>query len=218
MTPPPVCYDPQDRPRCGQTSGGVKQKGYILIELLVAATLLSFAGGSLYSGFSQAVKIERKIRTEDALYDPVKIFWMKAEKDLRNAVSLRGYRFSGKQDEMIFPLLGEAERLSEIRYFIKDADLLRAEEVLPNKFVKGSQAIGILLKGVESVGFEYAYLDEEERLEFKPIWMEEPYFGIPKAIQITVKMKNSEKVFSRLISVPQGRWGHVAIEEGNAHE
>ena len=188
------------------------------MEVLVASTLLTLAGSSVYSGFSQAVRIERTIRTADSLYDPLKFFWMRTEKDLRNMVSLRGYRFLGKQDEMIFPFLGEASQLFNIRYFVKNGDLLRTEEKLPSAFVKKSPNTNIFLKGVESVRFEYAYLDEEERLVFKPIWMEEPYFGIPKAIRITVKMRISEKYFSRLISVPQGRWGHVTAEEGESHE
>ena len=188
------------------------------MEVLVASTLLSLAGSGVYAAFAQAVKIEKTIRVTDALYDPLKIFWMRAGKDLRNTVSLRGYRFIGKQDEMKFPILSEASQLSQVHYFLKDGNLLRTEEKLPGEFIKTSPASRVLLTNIEHVRFEYAYLDEEERLVFKPIWMEEPYFGIPKSVRITVKPKNSEKVFSRLMSIPQGRWGHVLMEGGEPHE
>ncbi len=187
------------------------------MEVLVASALLSLAGGSFYSGLSQVVRMERTIRTTDALYDPFKILWMRSSKDLRNMISLRDHRFSGKQDEMEFPVLGESSRLFYVRYFVKDGNLLRAEGDLPPKFVKEPPRESSLLKNTEWVRFEYAYLDEAEKLLFKPIWMEEPYFGLPRAVKITAKSKTSGKIFSRLISIPQGRWGYVAEEEAK-HE
>ncbi len=195
----------------------MKQKGYILLEVLVASTLLSLAGSSFYAGLSQAVKMERAVRTMDALYDPFKILWMRSTKDLRNMVPLRDHRFKGDEDEMEFPMLGEALQLFSIQYFVKDGNLIRTQEDLPKKFVKDSPVESVFLKNIEWARFEYAYLDEEERLVFKPEWPEEPYFGLPKAVKMTVKLKNGGKVFSRLISVPQGRWGHVAEEEAK-HE
>jgi len=191
----------------------MKQKGYILLEVLVASTLLSLAGSSFYSGLSQAIRMERAVRAMDALYDPIKFLWMRSTKDLRNMVSLRDHRFKGEEDEMEFPVLGEASRLSFIRYFVKDRSLVRTQENLPHNFVKDSPAESILLKNIESIRFEYAYLDQEERLVFKSEWREEPYFGLPRAVKMTLKLKSEGKVFSRLISVPHGRWGHV-VEEG----
>jgi hypothetical protein len=47
--------------------------------------------------------------------------------------------------------------------------------------------------------------------------MQEPYFGIPKAVRMEVKIKGSEKMFTRLIHIPQGRWGHVVIQEDAPH-
>ena len=192
-------------------------RGFILIELLVASALMSIAGTGLYTGLSQAVKMGRMIKSTSALYDPFKILWLRASRDLRNTVSLRDYKFMGKQDEMTFAILNESNQISLIHYFTKEGNLLRSEEKLPERFVKEPLRPSIYLKGIERIKFEYAYLDEEERLVLKPIWMEEPYFGIPKAVRMEVKLKNSPNVFSRLIPIPQGRWGHVIVEEGAAH-
>jgi len=184
------------------------RRGFVLMEVLVATTLLSLAGSGLYSGLTQAVKIQRMIRETDSLHDPFKILWMRAGKDLRNMISIRNYRFIGKQDEMAFPISSGYSQLSIVRYFTEDGKLLRSEKKLPEALVKAPPAENIFLENVETVRFEYAYLDAEDRLLFKPIWMEEPYFGLPKAVRITAKPKNSQKVFSRLFSIPQGRWGH----------
>ena len=196
----------------------MNRRAFVLIELLVATSLMTIAGVGLYSGLSQAVKMDRTIKKASALYDPFKILWLRADKDLRNILVLRDYKFMGKQDEMMFPILDGSDQILHVRYFLKEGDLLRSEEALPERFVKQPLKQNVLLKGIERIKFEYAYLDEEERLILKPIWMEEPYFGIPKAIRVEVKLKNSEKIFSRLVSIPQGRWGHVVIKEGAAHE
>ncbi len=184
-------------------------RGFILVELLVASALMSIAGAGLYTGMSQALKIDRTVKTASALHDPFKILWLRANKDLRNVISLRDYKFIGKQDETIFATLSESNQISRIHYFVKDKNLLRSEEKLPERFVKEMIHRNVYLKDVEKIKFEYAYLDEDERLVFKPIWMEEPYFGIPKAVRMEIKLKDSAKVFSRLISIPQGKWGHI---------
>lgn len=196
----------------------MNKRGFVLIELLVASTLLSIAGAGLYGGLSQAVKIDTNIKNTSALYDPLKILWLRADKDLRNTLTLRDYKFVGKQDEMAFPILNESGQILRVHYFVKQGELLRTEERLPEKFVKEPLKESVLLKNVDRIKFEYVYLDEEERLILKPIWIEEPYFGIPKAVRMEVKLKTSQKVFSRLISIPQGRWGHVVVQEGAAHE
>lgn len=187
----------------------MKRQGYILVEVLVASTLISIAGAGLYSGFSKAMTLTSRVHETDALYDPLKILYFRAGKDLRNMVSLRDYPFTGKQDAMTFPSAITDGQLTQIRYFVKDKTLMRSEESLPQGFVKKEPVAKIIFSNLKDVRFEYAYLDEEENLVFKPIWIEEPYFGIPKAVRLQIKTKKGDLVFLRLFSVPQGRFGHV---------
>lgn len=189
--------------------------GFALMEVLVASVLLSLAGSGVYRGFLQAVTIERRLHETAAVYDPLKLLWMQAEKDLRNSVALRGYRFLGKRGEMSFPVLGISSEVCRIRYFMKEGRLYRSQEKLPEKFIKDRPLESMLLKGIEGVEFEYAYLNGEEALFFKPVWTEEPYFGIPKAVLIRIRLKEGRTVHSRLVAIPQGRWGHLAEEEKN---
>ena len=194
----------------------MNRRAFVLVELLVASSLMSIAATGLYAGLSQAVKMDRVVRNTAALYDPFKILWLRAAKDLRNALPLRDYKFKGKQDEMIFPSLDGPDQIIRVRYFVKEGNLVRSEEKLPEKFVKISLRQSVLLKGVERIKFEYAYLDEEERLVFEPAWGEEPYFGIPRAVRLEIKLKDVGNIFFRLISIPQGRWGHVPEERSRA--
>ena len=104
-----------------------------------------------------------------------------------------------------------------MRYFVKDSCLFRSETALPEKFAKDCPAEKTLLKSIERIRFQYAYLDEEE-LVFKTVWAEEPYFGIPIALKMDIKLKNGERTFSKLVSIPQGRWGRVTAGEEMSHE
>ena len=124
---------------------------------------------------------------------------------------LRGYPFQGKQDEMVFAT--RTTGLFQVRYFLKRGNLTYTEKTLPETGSRSSPEEKILVKEVESIRFEYAYLDEEERLVFKPVWLEEPYFGIPRAVKIEVKLKEGGGNFSRLIAIPQGSWGRVTDKE-----
>ena len=198
-------------------------KGYVLIEVLVASALLALAGAGLYSGFSQGIRAERMIRNADAVYDPVRMFWMRLEKDLRNSVALRGEKYTGKKDEMNFPVLvAEIEKdkkvfsLRRLRYFLKNGALVRSEQKISNRLVPDLPVERVVLKNIASFEFNYAYLDEEEKLDFEPFWKETPYFGIPKAVQIKTRLTSSPQEFLKLVSIPQGKWGHIT-QENNLH-
>lgn len=196
--------------------------GFTLVEVLLALVLLSLAAAGLYAGLSQGIRAERAVRQSDAVYDPLRSFWERFEKDLRNSVYLRSEKVMGKENEIIFPLLvseeaGKKLGLKRIHYFMKSGTLVRSEEALSNKLVSAGASERPVLKEIKKIKFNYAYLDEDENLKFQPFWMDAPYFGIPKGVQIDIELKNSGHVFSKLISVPQGRWGHM-IAENMTHE
>lgn len=189
-------------------------RGYVLIEVLVASVLLSIAGSGLYTGLLEGIKANRMVRESDAVYDPLRKCWMRMEKDLQNSLYLREVIFTGKEEEMSFPVLvikeEKGEKRSElraIRYFVKNGTLIRSEQKLSNHLVSENPVERVLLKGMKSLKFQYAYLDEEEKLQFQPFWVEEPYFGIPKAVRVDVK--DDSVSFSKLIAIPQGKWGRL---------
>lgn len=201
----------------------MNSKGYLLIEVLIVSVLLALAGTGLYTGLSQGIRAERMIRQADAAYDPLRSFWRRIEKDLRNSVILRGEKYTGKETDISFPVLVSEIRdveksftLQRLHYFLKNGTLVRNEQKLSNKLLSEPTLERAVLKKIKSLKFKYAYLDEEERLRFESFWMEKPYFGIPKAVRIDVQLEQSPQVFSKLISIPQGKWGHIVPD--SSHE
>lgn len=187
----------------------MNQRGFMLIEMLVASMLLSIAGAGLYTGLVQAIKTDQRIRHEDKLYDPVRIFQLKIEKDLRNAVILRDDRFQGKEQKIQFTILKQM-KLYEISYEMKHKNLVRSEREITTHLVKEDPKERVTLKDANEVKFLYSYLDEEDKLAWQEFWIEEPYFGIPRAVK--VEWKQAGESFSKLISIPQGKWGRIASE------
>ncbi len=193
----------------------VKKNGYVLIEVLVASVLLGLISSGLCFGLLQCVKTDQRIRSMNKAYMPVESLWARLEKDLRNSVYLRQVLYEGRQNEMSFPTVinrrdaGEAySELYKIKYFIQSGNLIRSEQKLSNSLAKSEPRERSVLKNIENLKFQYAYLDERDELIFKPVWLEEPYLGIPIAVKLELKMKDLES-FSKLIWVPQGRWGHL---------
>lgn len=198
----------------------MKQKGYVLVEVLVAGVLFSMAGSALCAGLIQGVKAEQTIRKSWKTYDPLRVLWIRMEKDLRSSIVLRGHPFKGKRDELSFPALRtetdsfgrKIYRLSEIRYFIKNESLIRSEQPLSTKLVKEEPKEKIVLREMKAAKFLYSYLDAEEKIEFKDFWLEAPYYGIPRAVKIETETSNSGVLITKLIALPQGRWGHFQVE------
>ena len=201
----------------------MSRKGYVLIEVLVASVLLSLAVTGLYTGMMEGSRAQRVIQETNQIYDPLRNFWRRLEKDLKNSVYLRDEAYIGKRDEMIFSVIqmknendNKHFELRKIQYFVEDGVLKRSDSEISNRLVKEKTKEKIALKGFDQIKFQYAYLDEEEKLLFDPFWLEEPYFGIPKAVKIELTIRGFS--FSKLISIPQGRWGHIQSREKSIHE
>jgi type II secretory pathway component PulJ len=194
--------------------------GFILIEMLVAASLFALVATGLSTGFVQGVKAHQRIEESFKAYDPLRLLFLRLDRDLRNAIILEDYPFKGKKDEIEFPALlteekdlpaGKAgKRLHLIRYFVKDHALIRSEEELTLKLTKPKPQEKTLVKGLGSFELQFPYLDDEEALVFHPFWLDEPYYGIPRAV--TVKLEREKETLEKLISIPQGRTGRIPHE------
>lgn len=191
------------------------QKGFILIEFLVATVLFSLAGSGLYTGFLQGIKAHQRIQESFKTYDPFRILFLRLEEDLRNTVTLRDYPFQGKAQEIQFPALLKEEdkkgkketKLVLIRYFLREDSLLRAEEELPPKLVKEKTKERIILNHLKSLEFQFPYEDPEEKSTFQSFWLLEPYYGIPRGVR--VKLQTRKAALTKTVSLPQGKIGHL---------
>lgn len=189
--------------------------GFFLIEMLVATFLLSFIGAGLTAGFLQNLQAERRIRQSERDYDPVSICFLRLEKDLRNAVRLRDYPFRGKAGRIEFPIYeekGGIGRIYLVRYELKDRSFVRIREKLPRKLSQERLEHRVLLRHLESFEFGFSYLDQDQNLSFNYLWLDEPYYGIPRGVKANIRIHASGKVIqlTKTISVPQGEWGHLS--------
>ncbi len=202
----------------------MKNKGYVLIELLAASALLSVVWFGLCVGLVQGLRAERNLHQSARVYNPVRVFGMKAEKDLRNAVNLQDFPFEGRKDEMSFPVLetgrnaqGETtRRLFRVEYFLKNGNLVRREQELSANLQKLPASERVVLRNAGKIRFWYSFLNEEEKLEFHDGWSEKPYFGIPRAVEFEIKRNPDEAVFLKQIVLPQGHMGRLTegLNEG----
>lgn len=182
------------------------QRGFILVEFLVATVLFSIAGSGLYTGFMTGLRAHQRIRQSFAAYDPLRILFLRLEGDLRNAVVLKEYPFKGKAREIQFPAALH-HKLLLIQYSVKDHSLIRTEEELTAKLSKDKPKEKTLMEGTASLEFRFPYEDEEEKRTFESFWLEEPYYGIPRAVELGIE--KDKRVFTKLISIPQGRIGRI---------
>lgn len=195
--------------------------GYVLVELLTAVLLFTAAAGVLYTGFMQGLYAYRRIQSGHKLYDSPRLFFLRMEEDLRNMVMLRDYPFQGKPDELEFPALlpgpekeGEnALRLVQVHYYRKDLRLIREERELtpdgPGVRVKTKE----VLKDLERLAFGFPYQDTSGERRFESFWIEDPYPGLPRAVQVSVKQPGFEVL--KTVSIPQGFFARPA-EHGAA--
>ncbi len=189
------------------------QRGYLLLELVTAMTLFCIAGLALYAGFVQGVRCYHRIELSQKNFNASKLFFLRLEEDARNMVVLRDHPFEGKADEIRFPALlpGAAKngetvfRLAEVHYYLKGKTLIREEEELSTRLSKPRPKEKVLLTDGSEVSFRFPYEGEEGAHEFESFWLDDPYRGLPRAIQVEVKKEDFEWV--KTISIPPGFFG-----------
>lgn len=191
----------------------MNSRGFLLLEMLTAIILVSLAGAGLAAGFVQILKGHQRIETSFRNYDEFRILSLRLEKDARNAVSLAGYPFRGKEEEIFFPVL-ESEagipKLILVGYFVKGHSLIRSTRELTPKLEKPQAFERVVAGNISTLEFQFPYLGKENEIAYEPFWPEEPSYGIPRALRLNFAQGEARPGFSKLISIPQGKWGHLS--------
>ena len=188
----------------------LRTRGFVLVELLVALTLLSLAGTGMWLGFMQCLHAQQRIESNHRSQDPVRIFFLRLEKDLRNAVYLKDHKFHGNKESISFPVLQQGEggrKLLKVSYYKKNQSVVRSVQRLSSQLVKEHPKEVVLIDSVSRFEFAFPYANADERVEYQGFWFEEPYFGIPRSVEI--KITGNANAFDKLVSIPQGKWGHL---------
>lgn len=189
----------------------IRPRGFILVEFLVAIILFSLAGAGIYNGLMQGIRAEKWIRQSFKTYDPIRIVFLRLDEDLRNTVRLKDYPFVGKKEEIRFPArLENVNQVVLIRYFLRNGALVRTESELKPELKKGNEKEKVLIANVKSLVFQYPYIDTEEKRLFENFWLDDPYQGIPRGVQMNIKFEGVD--LSKMVSIPQGKLGHIEHE------
>ncbi len=196
-----------------KSKGQSSSRGYMLLELLTAMVLFCAAGLVLYTGFVQGIRCYHRIELSQRNFNAPKMFFLRLEEDARNMVVLRDHPFEGKSDEIRFPALlpgaaknGETNfRLAEVHYYLKGQTLVREEEELSARLMKAKAKEKVVLPDGAQIKFRFPYEGEEGKREFQSFWLDDPYRGLPRAIQVEVKKEDFQWV--KTVSVPPGFFG-----------
>ncbi|OGG51572.1 MAG: hypothetical protein A3F84_06415 [Candidatus Handelsmanbacteria bacterium RIFCSPLOWO2_12_FULL_64_10] len=193
----------------GQRGGGRRGRGsagFTLVELLMAVTIFAIVAAGVYQALSTGLSARR--RGEDALerHRRAQMALDRVADDLRNMVSYGPEPFRGEADGLRFPALlagpGAFEAGLEvclIAYAVTEEGVVRTVRSIGG----GASSRDELLPPSWEVGFQYLRThaeggEEEWTTEWENAW------GIPEAVQITLKQADRPAVFTRTVGLPWG--------------
>lgn len=187
--------------------------GYVLIELLTALTLFSFAGTSLYNGFIEGTRCYRRIEESSQVFSGPKVFFIQIESDLRNMAVIREENFEGKNNSIRFPAVlpftdsgGKMSfRLVRIHYYLQGKKLIREEEEISSKLKNTYRKKKIVLKDIKSFKFSFPYREPNGVPGFTDFWVQSSDSSLPRAVRID--LNSSGLRLEKTVSIPQGHFG-----------
>ncbi len=158
----------------GKRSGRRWAGGFTLIELLVALSILAVVTGSIAACLAGGIRVWERARTFDTVTADAMVGLRIIEKDLMNAFSFYEISFDGKQREMSFPGLIEADyektdandvpRIGTIKYFFSNNDnkksLMRREQAYPSG--SGDEHGEEIIANLGDINITYYFLPEED--------------------------------------------------------
>lgn len=197
----------------------MNKRGYLLIELLAALTLFSVAGSTLYTGVVEGIRSYERIRASQSLFNKPKIFFIQLEEDLHRIPALREEPFEGKAHEISFPVFltavndqgKEERRLVRVKYSVEGRKLIREVRSIPEKLNDDEKMSKVLLSDVENVRFKFPYLQPDGLQTFEDFWLDEPYEGLPRAVQVHLETEGLKA--AKTVSILQGNFGSNASFE-----
>ena len=191
------------------------RKAFTLIELLIAASILSMILASIYSAFRTGMfgyaRIEDSLAADRAAGKVLERMGL----DFRNAFAYSKEKssFRGTKDEIGFLCLvdtfsgdGLTRDLALVSYSLKGGALtrlcLKNQEILNTASDIEPEEMA---SGIAELTFSYGYLAAPEQpLEWKEAWTDPS--ALPQAVQIKLTLQNKVKAeFQRTIFLPRAQ-------------
>ncbi|OGW79806.1 MAG: hypothetical protein A3G33_02855 [Omnitrophica bacterium RIFCSPLOWO2_12_FULL_44_17] len=190
-------------------------KGFSLIELLIAVSIISFLGVVIYSALSQGLKIWKRTTVEKPEIN-VELMLEKFASDLRNASNNSIGRFAGEEKAVRFLVLGTSLKSPENEGGIPMPYQVRYEFDAGKGIFRKVQTDyrDLLYQTGEKAGIEvekinlkdcriryYYYNAEENSAIWKSLWQEE---CLPRAVKIDMgySTQYGVRTVTKTIAVP----------------
>lgn len=189
----------------------MKNKGFTLIEILVASAIFAIVLTGIYSSFYAGMFGYRNIQENIGIFQSGRKALELMNKDIRNAFSYSSEKsgFQGGAETVSFFTLSDVFRQEAISrdfafvsYGTESGRLMRLcrkdKEALNEALETEAEEVAAY---VQTLSFEYGYLQAgQERLSWKSTWEEE---GLPDALKIKLVLKGKIKEeFERIVFLP----------------
>jgi len=206
----------------------VKNKGFTLIELIIAMLIFSIVAVAIYSTFSTGLIAWRKGEESSRSYQNARLILNKMALELRNAFFYSNIKFVGKANELYFatflpfssvPGIDHQLQLYRVAYHLdNNHSLQRQEESLPEVFQGKEEKAQEFSSSVRELSFAYGYeYYGEGKKEPQFIWKDEwtDKEAVPSLVRITLTLEGNSGTpegitFVRTVYLPTGI---IGIEE-----
>jgi prepilin-type N-terminal cleavage/methylation domain-containing protein len=150
--------------------------GFTLIELLVTTTILAIVALAIGSTFASGIKIYDRVRNYEFERTDALIALERIEQDIRRSIRYSSIDFSGKKEEIAFPVLLDGDAgIGRILYY-----RIRAKKALIREEQGYADAVSEIVKGrgedlpvalISKLEFEYYYYDVKDgKYKWKESW------------------------------------------------
>lgn len=193
-----------------------KEKGFTLLELLVAAFLLGIAAITALSLFSKGIDVWEEAKFRSPLEYNAVLFLEEMEKGIKNSADFSEIGFSGEAAVFTFPsyikkydqeLALTQEKIGCVKYRFdgEKKSVYKYRAVYPDCLVESLFIPIKMLDFVETFSLEYASLNEENKISWAGAWQKEQ--GKPMAIKIILRINLGDKAgktydFEKVVYVP----------------
>lgn len=181
--------------------------GFSLVEMLVVMVLLSIVSLTIYTTFSNGIKIWQRMNVWLPQED-VNLVFEKFTVDIRNTFRFRPIGFSGSDERLEFPALVNSKVFSDktvgkVIYELEPhKGLIKIQQDYSQ--VYSGQVVNrvMVLSGIKSLRFEYYSYDKEKEEYF---WCDNWSSGDPPlAVRLELVLEGmlEDNTFTKTVSIP----------------
>lgn len=192
-----------------------RNRGFTLLEVLLAVSLVAMVALALYSTFNSGIRVMSLVNQPGAEED-LNIFFEKLSRDLQNSFHYATIPFQGKSDRFSFATtiqtdeeLGGDHGIGRVTYAYDSAHsaILRTQENISQIYKEKTGPSSKVFFPLSSFQLQYYKYDPVEKAyEWKEEWEETANKMIPLAVKVVLHFQEEgrEQSVARTIAIPVG--------------